>query len=176
MYRRLASILSKKRVNLNDEQKIKKILHSIKILPHRRHLVLRNENIGKEASIIATKKIIRNFINKQQRIIVKRILQVFKGCVIDGRDIGNKVFKNAQIKLFIDVSVEIRAKRRHKQLIEQGEKSIYGNILKDLKLRDKKDINRTISPLIKSHDAILIDNSSSFKFTCNQINTILSLK
>ncbi len=176
LYRRLAAIFSKKRVDLNDEQKIKKILHCIKILPHRRHLVLRNEDIGKEASIIATKKIIRNFINKQQRIIVKRILQVFKGCVIDGRDIGNKVFKNAQIKLFIDVSVEIRAKRRHKQLIEQNEKSIYGNILKDLKLRDKKDINRTISPLIKSHDAILIDNSSSFKFTCNQINAILSLK
>ena len=176
LYRRLAAIFSKKKASLNDEQKIKKILHSIKILPHRRHLVLRSENIGKEASIIATKKIIRNFINKQQRIIVKRILKVFKGCVIDGRDIGNKVFKNAQIKLFIDVSVEIRAKRRHKQLIEQGEKSIYGNILKDLKLRDKKDINRTISPLIKSHDAILIDNSSSFKFTCNQINTILSLK
>jgi cytidylate kinase len=103
-------------------------------------------------------------------------LQIFKGCVIDGRDIGNKVFKNAQIKLFIDVSVEIRAKRRHKQLIAQGEKSIYENILKDLKLRDKKDINRTISPLIKSHDAILIDNSNSFKFTCNQINAILSLK
>ena len=176
LYRRLAAIFSKKKANLNDEQKIKKILHSINILPHRRHLVLRNEDIGKEASIIATKKMIRNFINKQQRIIVKRILQVFKGCVIDGRDIGNKVFKNAQIKLFIDVSVEIRAKRRHKQLIEQGEKSIYGNILKDLKLRDKKDINRTISPLIKSHDAILIDNSNSFKFTCNQIDAILSLK
>ena len=102
-----------------------------------------------------------------------QLLKKHKGCVIDGRDIGSKVFKNAQIKLFIDVSVKIRAKRRHKQLIEQGEKSIYGNILKDLKLRDKKDINRTISPLIKSHDAILIDNSNSFKITVKQIDKAL---
>ena len=135
---------------------------------------MRREEIGKKASIIATKQIIRSFINKQQRLIVNKILRTFKGCVIDGRDIGNKVFKNAQIKLFIDTRVEIRAKRRHKQLIEQGEKSIYGCILKDLKLRDRKDINRTISPLIKSQDAILINNSNSFKFTCDQINMILS--
>ena len=174
LYRRLAEILSKKNINLNNEQNIKKILNSITVLPHRRHSNLRSEKIGKKASIIATKKIIRNFINKQQRLIVNKILRTFKGCVIDGRDIGNKVFKNAQIKLFIDTRVEIRAKRRHKQLIEQGEKSIYGCILKDLKLRDRKDINRTISPLIKSQDAILINNSNSFKFTCDQINMILS--
>ena len=155
---------------------IKKTLNSIKNLSHRRNFTLRNEEIGKKASIIATNKIVRKFIDKQQHIIVKKILQKFKGCVIDGRDIGSKVFKNAQIKLFIDVNVEIRAKRRHKQLIEQGERNIYSRILKDLKLRDKKDLNRKISPLIKPHKAILIDNSKSFKNTCNQINNILLKK
>ena len=173
LYRRLAAIFSKKNLSVNNEQSIKKILNSEKLLSHRRHSSLRTEEIAKKASIIATKKIIRNFINKQQHIIVNKILQKFKGCVIDGRDIGNKVFKNAQIKLFIDVNVEIRAKRRHKQLIEQGEKSIYSHRLKDLKLRDRKDINRAISPLVKPHNAFLIDNSTSFKFTCNQINSIL---
>lgn len=174
LYRRLAAILDNNNVNLNETHNIKKILNSIKTLPHRRHSSLRSEKIGKKASIIATKQIVRNFINKQQYLIVNKILGKFKGCVIDGRDIGNKVFKNAKIKLFIDVNIEIRAKRRHKQLIEQGEKSIYCCILKDLKLRDKKDINRKISPLIKSRNAILIDNSNSFKFTCNQINKILN--
>ena len=110
-------------------------------------------------------------------MIVKKILKHRKGCVIDGRDIGSKVFKSAKIKLFIKVKSEIRAKRRHKQLIAQGEKSIYSQILKDLKLRDKKDRNRNISPLIIPRNAILIDNSKSFKFTCNQIirvfNTML---
>ena len=173
LYRRLAKIIAKKNVKFNDNKNIIKTLNSIKNLSHRRNFTLRNEKIGKKASIIATNKIVRKFIDKQQHIIVKKILQKFKGCVIDGRDIGSKVFKNAQIKLFIDVNVEIRAKRRHKQLIEQGESNIYSRILKDLKLRDKKDLNRKISPLIKPHKAILIDNSKSFKNTCNQINNIL---
>ena len=173
LYRRLASILLKKNINLNNAQDIKKTLSSINILSHRKNIALRNEQIGKKASIIATKKIVRSFIDKQQHLIVNKIMQLFKGCVIDGRDIGSKVFKKAQIKLFIEVNVQIRAKRRHKQLIEQGEKSIHSRILKDLKLRDKKDLNRKISPLIKPFNAIVIDNSKSFNFTCNQINEIL---
>ena len=173
LYRRLASILLKKNINLNNSQDIKKALSSIDILSHRKNIALRNEQIGKKASIIATKKIIRIFIDKQQHLIVNKIIQSFRGCVIDGRDIGSKVFKKAQIKLFIEVNVQIRAKRRHKQLIELGEKSIHSRILKDLKLRDKKDLNRKISPLIKPFNAILIDNSKSFNFTCNQINEIL---
>ena len=176
LYRRLAKIITKKNIKLNDNRNIEKTLNSIKNLSPRRNFTLRNEEIGKKASIIATNKIVRKFIDKQQHIIVKNILQKFKGCVVDGRDIGSKVFKNAQIKLFIDVNVEIRAKRRHKQLIEQGERNIYSRILKDLKLRDKKDLNRKISPLIKPHRAILIDNSKSFKNTCNQINSILLRK
>ena len=75
--------------------------------------------------------------------------------------------------LFIHVKLEIRAKRRHKQLIEHGEKSIYSHILKDLRLRDKTDTNRKISPLTIPRNAILIDNSKSYKFTCDQINSVL---
>ena len=62
-----------------------------------------------------------------------------RGFVIDGRDIGSVVFKKADLKLYIDVNPEIRAKRRYKQLIDSGEKSIYLKILKEIKLRDKKD-------------------------------------
>ena len=174
LYRRLASIFLKKKINLNNERDIKKVLKSINnILSHRKNRALRSEQIGKKASIIATKKIVRIFIDKQQHLIVNKVMQSFSGCIIDGRDIGSKVFKKAQIKLYIEVNVRIRAKRRHKQLIEQGEKSIHSRILKDLKLRDKKDLNRKISPLIKPFNAILIDNSKSFNFTCNQINEIL---
>ena len=92
---------------------------------------------------------------------------------IDGRDIGSKVFKNAKIKLFVNVNVEIRAKRRHKQLIEQGEKSIYSRILKDMELRDKQDKTRKISPMVAPTNAFIIDNSKSFKFTRKQIHQIL---
>ena len=113
---------------------------------------------------------IRKFINKQQHSIVTRISKKYRGCVIDGRDIGTKVFKKAKIKLYIDVNIEIRAKRRHKQLIEQGEKSIYSQILKDLKLRDKTDRTRKESPLAIPEKAIIIDNSATFKSTIKQIN------
>ena len=151
-------------------------LCNLKFISSRKHKSLRKEIISRQTSKVATIPTIRNFINKQQKLAVKNILKSYKGCVIDGRDIGEKVFKNAQIKLFVDINVEIRAKRRHKQLIEQGERNIYSRILKDLKLRDKKDLNRKISPLIKPHNAILIDNSKSFKKTCNQLNSIFGPK
>ena len=96
-----------------------------------------------------------------------------QGAVIDGRDIGSVVFKKADLKLYIDVKPKIRAKRRYKQLIDSGEKSIYPQILKDIKLRDKKDKNRINSPLVIPKDAHHINNESSFKETTNQINRLL---
>ena len=134
---------------------------------------LRKEKISIFTSRIATIPIIRDFINKSQRLIVKKILKSYRGCVIDGRDIGSKVFKNAKIKLFIEVNPKIRAKRRHKQLIEQGEKSIYSQILRDINLRDNKDKNRSASPLKVPSNAIVVDNSSSFINTINQIKKAL---
>ena len=173
LYRRLSAIIIKKEIELNTDKDIKKFLSSIENLSPKRHKSLRKETIAKKASQIATKKQIRLFINKQQHLIVSKIIKKYRGCVIDGRDIGSIVFKNAQIKLFINVNAEIRAKRRHKQLIELGEKSIYSRILKDIKLRDKTDIYRKISPLSIPNDAIIIDNSNSFQQTCYQINKIM---
>jgi cytidylate kinase len=93
--------------------------------------------------------------------------------VIDGRDIGSVVFKNANLKLYIDVSEKNRAKRRYKQLIDNGEKSIYPQILKDIKLRDKKDKARKNSPLVIPKGAFIIDNNSSFRNTSLQINKLI---
>ena len=148
-------------------------MRGIKNFSNRKNSNLRNEEVGKITSKIAVLPFIRKFINKQQHSIVTRISKKYRGCVIDGRDIGTKVFKKAKIKLYIDVNIEIRAKRRHKQLIEQGEKSIYSQILKDLKLRDKTDRTRKESPLAIPAKAIIIDNSKTFKSTINQINKAL---
>jgi len=175
LYRRLSAVILKKKIKLKDNE-INKFLKTIKFLSPKRHSSLRREKIGSKASQIAKILLIRTFINKQQYLIVSKILKTFKGCVIDGRDIGSKVFKNAQIKLYIDVNLEIRAQRRHKQLIANGEKSIYTRILRDLKLRDKADKGRKISPLKIPIEAFIIDNSYSFKFTCNQINAIIKAK
>ena len=173
LYRRLAYYLFKKKINYSNEKSIKNYLNSINSLSPRNHKCLRKKQISKLSSNIATIPLIRKKINSQQKKIVKEKLKKHSGCVIDGRDIGSKVFRNARIKLFIEAKIEIRAKRRHKQLIEQGEKSIYGEILKEIKLRDKKDSQRKESPLVIPSRAILIDNSNSFKETVIQIKSAL---
>ena len=79
-------------------------------------------------------------------------------------------FKNAKIKLYIRTDQGIRAKRRYKELIDRGEKSIYDNVLKEIKLRDYKDKNRKNSPLVIPRNAIIIDNSQKISVTKKLIN------
>ena len=173
IYRRLAFMVLKKKKNFKNELDILKLIKSIDTISSRSHKILRNQSVANLSSKIAILPFVRNFVNSQQKIIIKNKLKSYKGCVIDGRDIGSKVFKNANIKLFIRVNAEIRAKRRHKQLIELGEKSIYAQILKEINLRDKTDKNRSVSPLVMPDRAIVIDNSFSFKNTISQINEAL---
>jgi cytidylate kinase len=173
LYRRLTSIILKNKININNSIDINKFINTLNTLSPRNHYTLRREDISRASSKIAIFPAVRIFINNQQKIIVKKMLKFFKGCVIDGRDIGSKVFTKAQIKLFIDVKVQIRAKRRHKQLIEIGEKSIYAQILKEIQLRDKLDKNRKHSPLIKPRGSIVIDNSEDFKNTIIAVNIAL---
>ena len=174
-YRRLAFELKKNNLKTSDLEKIKKLIKKIDILSLRKDSFLRKEEIGNIASEIAKYVFVRNFINSQQRIITET-LKKKAGFVIDGRDIGSVVFKKAYLKLYIDVNENIRAKRRYKQLIDKGEKSIYRKILKDIKLRDKKDKSRSNSPLVIPKGAKIIDNSKSFSNTINQINRIIKLQ
>mgnify|MGYP001416981387 CR=1 FL=1 len=172
LYRRISYIILKKNINFKDSNQIKDLIKKIKSISPRNNRKLRNEKISKLASKIATIKEIREFININQKIIVKNELKK-RGCVIDGRDIGSVVFKKANIKMYVSVNAKIRAKRRHKQLIDIGEKSIYAKILKDIKLRDKKDKTRKNSPLVIPRDSYVIDNSDTFLNTLKQINLVM---
>ena len=173
IYRRLAYILLKNKTNLKSKSEIKKIINQNIQISFRKSKVLRSEKISKTASEIAVHGYIRDYVNKYQRNFVKFNLKN-KYFVIDGRDIGSVVFKNADLKLYIEVSEEIRAKRRYKQLIDTGEKSIYRQILKDIKLRDKKDKNRINSPLVVPNGAFVIKNNGTFNNTVKQINVLVS--
>ena len=77
------------------------------------------------------------------------------------------------LKLYIDVNEQIRAKRRYKQLIDSGEKSIYPKILKDIKLRDKQDKSRKHSPLVIPKGAYIVNNNGSFKNTTKQVSKLI---
>lgn len=168
LYRELAYVLEKNKIKAAEKQKIKLFIKNLKKLTAKKNSPLRREKIAKYASIIAKYQFVRNFINLQQRLITKNDTKK-KGFVIDGRDIGSVVFKKAFLKLYIDVDVNIRAKRRYKQLIDNGEKSIYRQILEDIKLRDKQDKNRNNSPLVIPKGATIIDNSKIFTNTISQI-------
>ena len=172
LYRKLAYELLKKKIKSTEKHTIKEIIKNIEILSLRKSRGLRSENVGKVASEIAKYQFVRDFINLQQRLAVKTI-KVKNGFVIDGRDIGSVVFKKAHLKLYVEVEVNIRAKRRYKQLIDNGEKSIYLKILEDIKLRDKKDISRKNSPLVIPRGAKVINNSTSFRNTTAQIKKIM---
>ena len=172
LYRRLASILLNEKINLNNKDDIKKQIKTLKVFNFKNNKTLRSQIISKASSKIAVYSFVRDFINQLQYDYVKKNENP-QGFVIDGRDIGSKVFKNADLKLYIDVNPIIRAKRRYKQLIDNGEKSIYPKILKDIKLRDKKDSIRKISPLVIPKGSYIIDNNGTFENTRKQINNLL---
>ena len=171
-YRRLAYELDKNSIKLNETIKIKHLIKNIGNLSLRKLSILRDENIGTAASEIAKHDFVRNYVNLQQRLVTK-IQNNKKGFVVDGRDIGSVVFKRAYLKLYVEVDENIRAKRRYKQLIDNGEKSIYQKILKDITLRDKKDKSRKNSPLVVPKGAIILDNSQSLNYTILQIKKIM---
>ncbi len=175
LYRRLALIFVKEDIDFKNLNQIDNKIRKINIISYRNSKKIRTQKISNLASKIAVHDNVRTLINELQRNFVKKNKN-HRGFVIDGRDIGSIVFKNANIKLYIDVKPTIRAKRRYKQLIDSGEKSIYRKILKDIKLRDLKDKKRKNSPLVVPKDAFIINNNNSFMETITQINQIIQKK
>ncbi len=116
---------------------------------------LDTEEIGRAASQLGAIPEVREALNKAQRdfAIGK------KGVVIDGRDIGTVIFPNADIKLYVTASTEIRAERRFKQLQNMGKEVIFGDVLRDLRERDERDCNRKVAPLKPALDALHIDTT-----------------
>ena len=119
---------------------------------------LRNEEISLKASIISKNKIVRdNLLTYQREFAMQE-----GGTVLDGRDIGTVVCPNADIKIFVDADIEIRAKRRYDQYLKKKSNSNLNlsDIIDDLTKRDYIDKNRQLSPLVSAKDAYLLDTSN----------------
>ena len=174
IYRRLALVLLKDKLNIKNVNQIKKKLKEISNVSFQKSRRIRTQEISNLASKIAVYNFVRIFVNKLQYKFVENNKNN-QGFVIDGRDIGSVVFKKANLKLYIEVKPEIRAKRRYKQLIDSGEKSIYRKILKEITLRDQKDKVRKHSPLIIPKGAYIIDNNGTFNKTVKQINKLIEI-
>ena len=119
------------------------------------------------SEIAAVPEVRKKLVEQQQQ------MGVHKGLVMDGRDIGTVVFPEAELKLFMTASAEVRAQRRYDEMILTGKKVTFQEVLENVQKRDKLDSTRKDSPLIKAEDAILIDNSDLSKE--DQFDFILEL-
>lgn len=115
---------------------------------------IRTLEVGNRASEVSTVKEVRAFLVAQQQKMGES-----KGIVMDGRDIGTVVFPNAELKLFLTASPEVRAQRRFDELVEKGQTPDFAAVLKDVNDRDYRDTHRAESPLRQAEDAIVVDNS-----------------
>ncbi len=115
---------------------------------------IRTMEVSSRVSPIATLDFVRKAMVAQQLEMGKA-----KGIVMDGRDIGTTVFPDAELKIFVTATPEIRAQRRYDELKAKGEEACFDEILENVKQRDYIDQNREVSPLRKADDALLLDNS-----------------
>ena len=101
----------------------------------------------------------QSLLIRKKIVLMQQAMGVNKGIVMEGRDIGSVVFPNAELKLFITASEEVRAARRHQELLRLGVQVSFQDIYDNLKMRDFSDSTRQNSPLIQVKDAVLIDNT-----------------
>lgn len=116
---------------------------------------IRSMEVSSHVSPVATLDFVRKALVRQQQEMGCK-----KGIVMDGRDIGTAVFPDAELKIFVTASAQIRAQRRYDELKAKGQEASFEEILKNVEERDRIDQNRKVSPLRKADDAILLDNSN----------------
>lgn len=168
MYRCVTLECIKKNISPKDEEKIEKVLDNIDIkLKHidgKQKVFLNGEDVSNEirtpevdnlVAVFAALKIVRDKVTPMQREMGKE-----NDIIMEGRDIGTVVFPNADVKIFLDCSLEERANRRYKQNLEKGINESYEEVLASIKERHKLETEREIAPLIKAEDAILVDSTN----------------
>ena len=133
---------------------------------------IRRLEVSENVSPISTIAEVRHEMVKQQRENSKN-----KGIVMDGRDIGTVVFPDAELKIFMTASPEIRAQRRFLELKEKGQEVDFESILQNVEGRDEIDSNREVSPLKRAEDALILDNSclsreDQLKWTLDKVKEI----
>ena len=120
---------------------------------------LRREAAGEAASVVAVIPEVRAALRDLQRRFAAAPPGRQAGVVLDGRDIGTVVCPQAEVKIFLTASAAARARRRHKELLERGEASIYARVLAEMRERDRRDSERAAAPLKPAADAEILDTT-----------------
>ena len=144
---------------------LKKKIKNLKIKDLENKKLLSDE-VGTEASIISKNKKIRKLVHSFQVNVAYNPPGKYKGSCLDGRDITYNIIPDADFKFFITANIKTRALRRFKELKTLEKKTIYQDVLKSIKKRDKSDYNRKIAPLKKTKDSVLINTTNLSKRAC----------
>ena len=151
-----------------DEEALRRELPQIKIsFGHengQQYTILNGENVerqirGMEVSGNVSPISAIGFV-REAMVDLQREMGRQGAIIMDGRDIGTTVFPNAQLKIFVTATDEIRARRRYDELVQKGENPVYEDVLKNVRERDYIDSHRAVSPLRQADDAIMLDNSN----------------
>ena len=153
-YRATAKALLDAGLPLDDEQVAEKMAREVDLGGLDRSVLSRHE-IGEAASRIAVMPSVRRALVEAQRTFSRRE----PGTVLDGRDIGTVVCPDAPVKLYVTASPEVRARRRHDEILAGGGDADFQAVFADVKKRDERDIGRADSPLKPADDAHLLDTS-----------------
>lgn len=167
LYRLVALASMKKNVDLQDQSAVSRVAATLDVrfvvIDDTTRILLagedvtdqiRTEAVGMNASLVAAYTGVRMALLERQRAFAQQ-----PGLVADGRDMGTTVFPFASKKIFLTASAEARADRRCKQLQAKGINANWDEIVRDIRERDERDINRSISPLKPAADAVLIDST-----------------
>lgn len=164
LYRLTALSALRRATPLNDEHALAKVAEHLPVRFNGGHIYLgteevshaiRAEEVGNTASRIAALPAVR-----QALFALQLGFRETPGLVADGRDMGTVIFPNAQLKVYLTASVEARAQRRYKQLIDKGFSANMDDLLEDLQSRDARDTQRAVAPLVPAEDAHILDTSS----------------
>ncbi len=189
MYRAVTLYFLRNKVDIHDQQQVADALKNIHLNFNSRdyetHIILNNEEVSaeirqmpvsKNVSAVSAIRQVRYEMVKQQQRMGKS-----KNIVMDGRDIGTAVFKNAQLKLFMTADPKIRAERRYRELKEKGEEITLHEVFDNIADRDYQDTTREESPLVRASDAVILDNTNlspeeQLNFALEKVNTLRNLK
>ncbi len=167
IYRVITLKLLREKISPEEESKIKEVLKSIKINLICNESIfdayLDDENVSKEIRTSKVDEAVPLFASlqflREEVLIIERKITENTDIVIEGRDICTKVFPNANVKIFLDASLEVRARRRYEQNVEMGITCTYEEIYENIVERSLLDLNREHSPLVITDDAEYIDSS-----------------
>lgn len=175
MYRAVALKATEKNIQPNEVEKLEALIDTMEMEFINDDLYLNGENIQEKITMPEISSIVSAYASisevRQRLVSLQRNMSQKFNVIMDGRDIGTVVLKDAPFKFFLTATAEERAERRYKELKNRNIECSYDNILKDIIERDYKDSNRLIDPLRKADDAIEIDTTGlNIEEVTNRIN------